>query len=62
MGMTELTLALGLLLVMEGLLPFAAPAMWRETFRRAVELRDGQLRFVGAISMLVGLALILLTK
>lgn len=62
MGMTELILALGLLLVMEGLLPFAAPAMWRETFRRAIELRDGQLRFVGAISMLVGLALILLTK
>lgn len=62
MGMAELTLAFGLLLVMEGLLPFAAPAMWREAFRRAIEMRDGQLRFVGAVSMFAGLALILLAK
>lgn len=47
--------ALGLLLVVEGLLPFAAPAVWREAFRRAVELSDGQLRFMGAASMLGGL-------
>jgi len=62
MGMAELTLAFGLLLVMEGLLPFAAPAMWREAFRRATEMRDGQLRFVGAVSMFAGLVLILLAK
>lgn len=47
--------ALGLLLVIEGILPFAAPAMWREAFRRATELTDGQLRFFGAASMLGGL-------
>lgn len=47
--------AFGLLLVVEGLLPFAAPAMWREAFRRATELTDGQLRFIGAASMLGGL-------
>lgn len=62
MGMAELILAFGLLLVVEGLLPFAAPAMWREAFRRAIEMRDGQLRFIGAISMFAGLALILLAK
>lgn len=62
MGMAELTVAFGLLLVMEGVLPFAAPAMWRDTFRRAIEMRDGQLRFVGAVSMLAGLVLILLAK
>jgi Uncharacterized protein conserved in bacteria len=58
----ELILAFGLLLVLEGVMPFAAPAMWREAFRRAIELRDGQLRFIGAISMLAGLALILLSR
>ncbi|MEQ1662666.1 MAG: DUF2065 domain-containing protein [Thiobacillus sp.] len=47
--------ALGLVLVIEGLLPFAAPTMWREAFRRATELSDGQLRFMGAASMLGGL-------
>jgi uncharacterized protein YjeT (DUF2065 family) len=40
--------AVGLLLVIEGALPFAAPAAWREGFRRILELRDGQLRFIGA--------------
>lgn len=62
MGAGELTMAFGLLLVIEGLMPLAAPAMWREAFRRATEMRDGQLRFVGAISMLAGLLLILLAK
>ncbi len=60
MGLSELTLAFGLLLVMEGLMPFAAPAVWREAFRRVTEMRDGQLRFFGAVSMLAGLLLILL--
>jgi uncharacterized protein YjeT (DUF2065 family) len=61
-SLSALILAFGLLLVMEGLLPFAAPAMWREAFRRAIEMRDGQLRFVGAASMLAGLVLILFAK
>ena len=47
--------AVGLLLVIEGILPFAAPALWREGFRRMLELGDGQLRFIGATSMLGGL-------
>lgn len=51
--------AFGLLLVIEGLMPFAAPAMWREAFRRAIELTDGQLRFMGAALMLGGLVVLL---
>jgi uncharacterized protein YjeT (DUF2065 family) len=58
--MTTFLLALGLMLVIEGLRPFAAPRIWRETFRRATELADGQLRFVGLTSILAGLALLLL--
>jgi len=50
--------ALALMLVLEGLLPFVAPAVWRETFRRATELADGQIRFVGLSSMLLGLLLL----
>jgi uncharacterized protein YjeT (DUF2065 family) len=60
--MTTFLLALGLMLVIEGLLPFAAPRIWRETFRRATELADGQLRFVGLTSILAGLALLLLFR
>lgn len=62
LGLSELALAFGLLLVLEGLMPFVAPAMWREAFRRATEMRDGQLRFIGAASMLAGLVLVLLAK
>lgn len=47
--------AVALVLVIEGVLPFAAPALWRESFRRLGELTDGQLRFIGAASMLGGL-------
>jgi uncharacterized protein YjeT (DUF2065 family) len=50
--------AFGLMLVIEGLLPFVAPKLWRDTFRSLIELRDGQLRFAGLASMTVGLALL----
>jgi len=43
-----------MLLIIEGILPFAAPRFWRDTFRRIIELTDGQLRFVGLISILIG--------
>ena len=48
--------ALALLLILEGVLPFAAPRIWREGFRRLTELTDGQLRFIGMVSVGVGLA------
>ena len=47
--------ALALLLILEGLLPFAAPRIWREGFRHLIELTDGQLRFIGMISVTLGL-------
>jgi uncharacterized protein len=52
--------AIGLLLVIEGILPFAAPVLWREGFSRMLELRDGQLRFIGATSMLGGLFVLMM--
>jgi len=50
--------AFALMLVFEGLLPFLSPARWREMFRRALEMSDGQIRFIGLASMLVGLVLL----
>jgi uncharacterized protein len=58
--MSILLTAFGLMLVIEGLLPFVAPRVWRETFRRVIEMADGQLRFVGLSSIIIGLAMILL--
>ena len=61
MGLGEIFVpALALMLVLEGVLPFLAPAAWREAFSRMIQLRDGQLRFMGLVSMLAGLLLLFL--
>jgi uncharacterized protein YjeT (DUF2065 family) len=52
--------AIGLLLVIEGVLPFAAPAVWRDGFRRMLEFSDGQLRFIGAASIVGGVFLLMM--
>jgi len=54
--------ALALMLVLEGLFPFAAPAAWRTTFQRLTRLNDGQVRFLGLASMAVGLVLFLVVR
>jgi len=57
-----LVTAVALMLIIEGVLPFLLPAIWRDTFRRLTEMSDGQIRFVGLSSMLAGLLLLFLTK
>ena len=47
--------ALALVLVLEGIFPFLSPGRWRQTFMRLLQLRDGQLRFFGLTSILLGL-------
>jgi uncharacterized protein len=54
--------ALAIVLILEGLLPFLMPAVWRETFRRLVALSDGQLRFIGLTSMIAGLLVLLISR
>lgn len=54
-----LVTALALVLIIEGVLPFLSPGLWREAFRRILALSDGQIRFFGLTSMLLGLALLI---
>jgi uncharacterized protein YjeT (DUF2065 family) len=51
-------MAFALMLIIEGVLPFLLPTLWRETFRRITEFTDGQIRFFGLSSMLVGLLIL----
>lgn len=51
-------LGLAMMLVIEGLLPFLLPELWRETFRKLVTLTNGQLRFAGITAMLSGIILL----
>jgi uncharacterized protein len=55
----SLMLAFALMLVLEGILPFLVPTVWRETFRKLTEMSDGQIRFFGLLSMIAGLLLML---
>ncbi len=55
-------IGLALMLVIEGIVPFLFPNLWRDTFSRLVLLSDGQLRFVGISAMLSGLLLLFLVK
>ncbi len=59
--MSEILLgALALLLVVEGLLPFISPRTWRGVFEQATKMSDGQIRFIGLSSMILGVALLML--
>ena len=60
--LSTLLLALALMLILEGMLPFLAPQMWREAFRRLTAMSDGQLRFLGITSILVGVILLMVFK
>lgn len=55
---TTFCLAMALVLVIEGFMPFVSPSTWRKTFLQILQLDDGQLRFFGLCSLLVGVVLI----
>ena len=52
--MNELLTALALVMVIEGLMPLLSPARWREVFSRILAMSDGQIRFIGLASILMG--------
>jgi len=57
--MSDLVLgALALMLVLEGLLPFLSPKAWRQVFAKALQMSDGQIRFIGLTCMVIGVLLL----
>jgi uncharacterized protein YjeT (DUF2065 family) len=48
-------MGLALVLILEGLLPLVSPVAWRQMFQSLLHLRDGQLRFFGLCSVVLGL-------
>lgn len=55
-------MALALMLVLEGLLPFLAPRVWRQMVQTMMMQADRTLRVIGLISMLAGLAILYLLR
>jgi len=54
----ELLTALALVLVLEGILPFLAPAQLRRTLLELAQAPDRRLRIIGFVSMVVGVLLL----
>ncbi len=58
----ELLLAIALLLVLEGLLPFLNPTGFKQAMQMISNMNDRQLRISGFASMMAGLVLMYLVK
>ncbi len=56
---TSFVIALGLVLIIEGIVPLVLPSIWKDTFRRMTSLDDGQLRFVGLMAVVSGVVVLL---
>ena len=52
--------ALALMLVLEGVLPFFSPSLWRSVFAKMLAMSDGQIRFIGLSSMIAGAVMLLI--
>ncbi|PRB84544.1 DUF2065 domain-containing protein [Pseudomonas sp. MYb185] len=58
----SLATALCLVLVLEGLMPFLAPAAWKRMLAAASRISDRQLRIAGLLCMLTGTACLYLIR
>lgn len=54
----DIAVALSLVLVIEGLLPFVSPHSWRKMALNMAQLDDARIRLVALCSMLSGVALL----
>jgi uncharacterized protein YjeT (DUF2065 family) len=56
---SSFVIALGLVLIIEGIVPLVFPRIWKDTFRRIIGLEDGQLRFIGLMAVVSGVLVLL---
>ena len=54
--------AIGLMLVFEGIIPFLAPRRWRNMAQVLATIDERAMRIIGLLSMLVGLALLVIWR
>jgi uncharacterized protein YjeT (DUF2065 family) len=58
----KLWIALALIFVIEGIMPFLNPTGWRKTLRQVSEMEDKTLRIIGLSSMIFGVILLYLVN
>jgi len=59
MNWTDFFTAIALLLIFEGLMPFASPGRWKEMIQSIAEFDASKIRTFGFLSMMCGLLLLL---
>jgi uncharacterized protein len=55
MDSNSIWLALAIVLVIEGLMPLLSPTGWRKAFEQVLKMNDGQIRFFGLCSVVLGI-------
>ena len=60
--MTEILTAFALFLVIEGMIPFVGPRLYRQIVAQMSELSDNHLRVVGLVTMISGIGLLFLAR
>ncbi len=58
----EILVALSLVFVIEGILPFVSPGQWRQVLAMLIQMDDRRIRIMGLVSMLIGTALLYLLR
>lgn len=54
----DLLIAVSLILVLEGIIPFLSPKVWRDMMLRLTKGNDKSVRIMGLVSMLIGMVMI----
>ena len=58
----ELLVAIALVLVVEGIIPFLAPQKFRQALAQMCQLPDQALRIIGLVSMTIGIIFLYLLR
>lgn len=59
---TDLLAALAIVCIIEGIMPFSSPVAMKRLLARMAAMEDREMRIVGLVSMLVGLAILFLVR
>jgi hypothetical protein len=59
---TSLIVALGMMLLIEGIVPTFFPRQWREVSSRLIRFSDGQIRFLGLVALISGFLILALAS
>ncbi len=62
MVLNEILTAFALVLIIEGLLPFASPSRYRQMVAQLVMLGDNHIRTVGLVIIVIGLVLLYVVR